>query len=286
MKITLDIGGTLTRVGLIENNNVLKIKTFNTDINDFWKNMNQIKSIINIWNVKIDSIGVAMPGPLDIKNGIVLNPPNLPGWKNLEIRKNLQDEFKTNNVKIINDANAAALGQYIIRGSIDHSLLYFTFSTGIGGGLIFNGKVFEGFNGNALEIANSMPNFNSDDVLKSGIEYISSGANICKNINSKGYSFKDATELLKEYYKGNDKKVIEYIDKISNKIAEFIATSINFINPEIIIIGGSVAMNNKGLFKNIFEKVWILTKEYINYKTKITFAKDLTNSTLIGAGSL
>lgn len=286
MKITIDIGGTSTRVGLLESNEILKIEAFDTDPNDFWKNLNQIKDIIALWNIDIDSIGVAMPGPLDIKKGIVLNTPNLPSWKNLEIRKILQKEFNVENVKINNDANAAALGQYIIRGSVEQNLLYFTFSTGIGGGWVLDGKVFEGFNGNALEVANAIPKIKAENPFKSGVEYIASGANIYKQINLKGYNFNEASELLTEYNKGTDQIIIDYMDDVSDKIAEFLATAINFINPEVIVIGGSVAMNNQEWFKTIFEKVWFLTTDFINYKTKIEFATNLTNATLIGAGGL
>jgi len=100
----------------------------------------------------ITGIGVAAPGPLDNREGVLYSPPNLPAWKAVPLREILCQQFHCP-IFVENDANAAALGEFLFgAGQGNRDMVYLTVSTGIGGGVIANGQLIEGVNGTAAEL--------------------------------------------------------------------------------------------------------------------------------------
>lgn len=103
----------------------------------------------------VDAVGVSAPGPLDPDRGVVLNPPNLPGWNDVPVRALLHDAFGVP-VFLENDANAAALAEWHFGAAngFEH-VAYLTMSTGVGGGLILNGRLVRGVLANAGEFGHA-----------------------------------------------------------------------------------------------------------------------------------
>ncbi len=111
---------------------------------------------------QVAGIGIATPGPLDHRTGIVYDPPNMPGWDRVPLRDIFEQHFslasKEGNaaqlrVFVENDANAAGLGEYLFGiGRGCSNMVYLTISTGIGGGVIVDGKIVEGASGTAGEL--------------------------------------------------------------------------------------------------------------------------------------
>lgn len=283
MNIGIDIGGTSIRVGLVENDFIIKKITFLTDKQNFELSMDKIKNIILSWQVNIETIGIGCPGPLNRKTGIFGSIPNLPGWKDKNIISYFKSTFKNIEIKINNDANIAALGQYLNLSNQEkiESLLYFTFSTGIGAGFVYNGCIYNGFSDNALEIANSIPNPNADKPQYSGIEYIGSGNNILKNSERNNIFVNNNKELFKLFNDG-DKNVIKYIKNVENQIISFISTCVYVIDPQVIVFGGSVALKQKKWFESIIDKVKLIITD-IDNKSSFKFATNIDDSTLLGA---
>ena len=92
----------------------------------------------------IHSIGICAPGPLDPKTGVVLNPPNVPCWRNFPLAEKIAAQYHVP-VKVDNDANAAALAETrwgAARGF--HYVFYATIGTGIGTGIVFDGRIYHG----------------------------------------------------------------------------------------------------------------------------------------------
>ena len=91
-------------------------------------------------------IGISCGGPLDSKKGIIFSPPNLPGWDNVPITRILSDEFGVETA-LQNDANACALAEWLMGAERGHSnMIFLTFGTGMGAGLILNGRLYSGTN--------------------------------------------------------------------------------------------------------------------------------------------
>ena len=102
-----------------------------------------------------DAAGLSVPGPIDHERGAILDPPNLPGWEDVPLRARMS-EILGLPVRIENDANAAALAEWRYgagRGS--HNLVYLTMSTGVGAGLILDGRLYRGHRGRASEFGHA-----------------------------------------------------------------------------------------------------------------------------------
>ncbi|WP_339022578.1 ROK family protein [Spiroplasma endosymbiont of Crioceris asparagi] len=288
MKIGIDIGGTSIRVGSIINNKINKIEIFKNDVKHFQKMIDKIFSIIDQLkdDQKIESIGIASPGPLDIENGIILNTPNLETWNNKNIKEIFYAKYKVQ-ININNDANVAALGQYIIKNEKKpiHSILYFTISTGLGAGFVNQGKIFSGSKGLALEVYNAIPDLSSDKVTNSGIEFIASGKNIELNLQKLGVNISSAKEAFEMYKNNNNKVVNNYFLEMKNRLVQFFTTAIYFFNPSQVVLGGSVALHNKDFYINVFEEV----KSILNsggFDIKLSFAENIDEATLLGCSKL
>ena len=99
-----------------------------------------------------DSIGISCGGPLDSAKGIVMCPPNLPEWDNVEIVRLAEEHFGAP-AHLQNDANACAVAEWKFGAGRGFSnVVFLTFGTGLGAGLILNGRLYEGTNGNAGEV--------------------------------------------------------------------------------------------------------------------------------------
>ncbi|HVB75365.1 MAG TPA: ROK family protein [Ktedonobacteraceae bacterium] len=159
----VDIGGTqlrasvlrgahlLSRVSVLMGENPVLERT----IPRIFQIIQQALDEAQVTLASVTGIGVATPGPLDNRTGILHSPPNLPGWERVPLRAIFQQQFAQYQfpIYIENDANTAALGEYMFgagRGCSD--MVYMTISTGIGGGVIIGGRLLEGASGTAAEL--------------------------------------------------------------------------------------------------------------------------------------
>jgi len=135
---------------------------------------------------QVAGIGVASPGPMNSRTGVIYSPPNLPGWHNVPLRDLFHKHYNIP-VFIENDANTAGLGEYMFgsgRGS--RYMVYLTVSTGIGGGIILDGKIFEGASGIAGELGHMTIDMHGERCTCGNIgclEYLASGTAIARYAN-------------------------------------------------------------------------------------------------------
>jgi glucokinase len=158
--VGVDLGGTHIRTAVLQGSKLQSRVSFLTGENPTPKRIlprvyaaiQQALDEAHVALNQIAGIGVATPGPLDNRTGVIYSPPNLPEWDNIPLRDILQKHFNVP-TSIENDAHTAGLGEYLFgagRGS--KYMVYLTVSTGIGGGVIINGKILEGANGTAGEL--------------------------------------------------------------------------------------------------------------------------------------
>jgi glucokinase len=135
---------------------------------------------------QVAGIGIAMPGPLNNRTGVVYEPPTLPGWKNVPLRNIVMQQF---NVPVVveNDANAAALGEYMFgAGQGSKHMVYLTISTGIGGGIIIDDRILEGASGSAGELGHISIDWRGERCNCGNygcLEYLASGTAIARQAN-------------------------------------------------------------------------------------------------------
>lgn len=288
--VAIDIGGTNTRVALIdETYRIISRVQFPTDADNPEAVLNRIAETIEQTDVEIQGIGMSCPGPLDIPHQKVLNPPNLHGrWHGLAITEPLQKRFNVP-VYLENDANLAALAEAVIGEGKEYSVVqYITVSTGIGAGLVINRNIFDGAHGFANEVANTCMINNGPqhgDLIPGGIEAICSGTAIEKRARVKGMSPRHAGDV-NDLAKAGNKDAQEIMNDAVTYLANYIAGVQAYIDPEIIILGGSVAIKIEGFVEQVkqqvFNKVYPCVRPYVNIRTT-TLNED---SGLLGAACL
>jgi glucokinase len=156
MNIAVDIGGTQIRVAVYPRgeSRPIKQKRIPTRSKDASPLERLTGLIEELWphNDRVCAIGMAAPGPINPKLGIIYSAPNIPGWERLPLAQILQEKFHVP-VLLGNDANLALLGEWRYgAGQGHHYLLYLTISTGIGGGVIVDDHMLLGAHGLAAEL--------------------------------------------------------------------------------------------------------------------------------------
>lgn len=259
--IGVDVGGTNARVALFDEKfNILDKKKVETGSRDFEEVIEEISEMINDIDKenKAELVGFATPGPLDLQRGMILDAPNLPTWRNKPFIDIIEE--KTNRkAYLTNDANAAAIAQAIK----DHSdtLVFITVSTGVGGGIVYEGKLLEGKRAYAGEFGLMI--IADDDrkhkqLYKGTLESLCSGTALAKEA-SKRYGEELTTKELFEKYAENDEIAIDIIDLWIEHFSRAIANILQTIEPEVFYIGGSVILYNPWLLEKVQEK----TKEKV-----------------------
>jgi glucokinase len=184
----------------------------------------------------VRSITIAAPGPIDLKRGVLVNPPNLP-WKNVPLVA-LMSRATGAKVNLANDADMAGLGEFhhgAGRGS--RNMVYITWSTGVGGGLIVDGKLHRGAHGTAGEIGHMIidPNGPLDNCGQHGcLEAFISGTALARDTG------RSAADLFAAAARG-DRNARTVVERAAYYMGIALISLTNIIDPEIFVIGGGVS---------------------------------------------
>ncbi len=263
--IAIDIGGTNLRVSVVKNGRILKYikKTTPKNKRDFLKVL--YDGISELMSKDIIGIGVGSPGPL--KNVIIKNPPNIP-LRNFNLKRVLERKFHRK-VVIENDVHCVALAEAKL-GCRKKNFIVFAFGTGIGGGIIIDGKLYLG-QGYAGELGHiTISNGKYFEILwQENARYI------------KEHFGKDI--LIKDLIKMKNKEADMILESISDHMGQGIATAINIFDPEIVVLNGGVKEAGDAFLDKIKEHA----KKYIIIPrdTLITWSK-LNHPGTLGASLL
>ncbi|RHF88316.1 ROK family protein [Eubacterium ventriosum] len=288
--VAIDIGGTNTRVALADEElNIIERKQFATDSENPDVTLGKIAEVIKSFDCDIVGAGMSCPGPLDLINGKILTPPNLKGqWHNLKVAEELS-KLINKPVYLENDANLAGLAEAVVGEGKDYNYVqFFTVSTGLGAGFVINKEIYHGAHGFANEVANCVmmkdgPSHGS--IIPGGIEAISSGTAITSRAVKAGLDVKHAGEV-NDLAKAGNEVAKQIMDDAKEYLANFIGVVYGYADPEIVILGGSVALKIDGFVEEVEalakERVYEIMKPYVKVR-KSTLNED---SGLIGAAYL
>ena len=205
----------------------------------------------------IYGIGICAPGPLDPGTGIVVNPPNLPGWRNFPLADEVSKIYQLP-VRVDNDGNAAALAEAVWgAGRGYRNVFCTTIGTGIGTGIVFDGRIYHGRTGAAGEGGHMTIDYRGPrcGCGKLGcIEALASGPAIARrasekiaagrrsSINEAGSSGKPITsEMVGRAFAAGDLLAKEVLQETATFLAVWLGNIVDLLDPDVIIIGGGVA---------------------------------------------
>jgi len=220
--------------------------------------IDHLLSLRNLDPSQLDSISIAAAGAIDIEKGLVTLSPNLPGWRDIPLRDMVGEKYGVNTF-LINDASAAALGEhYFGAGKGINNLVMLTVGTGIGGGIIINGKLYSGPSGSAGEIGHMTIDVNGPKCSCGNIgclERLVSGTAVAEEAIRRlsqgeksslaefgGGKIKSITaEKVSLAAQNGDSLALEVISKAATYLGIGLVNLVNIFNPEMIIIGGGLA---------------------------------------------
>jgi len=282
-----DIGGTKCSIVLGDQDFTIYEKIFfetRTSERGYIEILDEFKThVYQLFNTydqeKLIKIGISCGGPLDSKKGIIKSPPNLPGWDNVPIVDIFKKEFQVD-VAIQNDANACAIAEWMMGAGVGtQNMIFLTFGTGMGAGLILNGKIYAGTNDLGGEIghirmadegpigfgkAGSFEGFCSGGgIAQLGKSLVTRKLELGEEVQfcQSAESIKDITaKSIFEAAISGDKDAMEIVKVSADYLGKGLAILVDILNPECIVIGSIYARNEK-IFKPLIEEV--LRKEAI-----------------------
>jgi glucokinase len=230
-----------------------------------------VEEMLSENEVEIISIGVGSPAPLDVEKGLILSPSNLRDWDRFPIVSLLNERFKVP-VTLDNDANVAALGEYIYgAGRGYRNIFYVTISTGIGGGIIINGEIYHGVANGAGELGHAVaqPGGVRCNCGSTGcLETICAGVHIARRARERlaggepsliNEMISDASEItaktVVEAARRGDRLALEIWNETCLFLAIGVANIFTLLAPEVVVVGGGIAAAGELLFAPLREMI-------------------------------
>jgi glucokinase len=261
--VGVDIGGTKVASGLVNSRGeiVQRARTPMVAKGDAAGGLAAVTAAIREvrTNERIQAIGICSPGPLDPKTGVVINPPNLPCWRNFPLADEVKKAYSVP-VKVDNDANAAALAEVLWGAGRGYkNVFYATIGTGIGTGIILDGKIYHGRTGAAAEGGHMGIDIKGPlcPCGKRGcIEVLASGPAIARRAQQKlagspksgvlemagGKADAVTSAMVGKAYGAGDPVAREVIKETLDVLAYWLGNIIDLLEPDVMVMGGGVSL--------------------------------------------
>ena len=271
----VDIGGTKVAVGLVDHNGKILTQGRNPMVANgtaeaaLQSVTDAIDSLASSAPGGIHSIGICAPGPLDPKTGVVLNPPNLPCWRDFPLAQRIVAKYHVP-VRVDNDANAAALAETrwgAARGF--RYVFYATIGTGIGSGIVLDGRIYHGNTGSAAEGGHVSIDYRGPvcNCGKRGcIEILASGKAIGVRARAKlaaqpshsailelahGDLTAVTSELVGQAFAAGDPLAREILLETVEVLVPWLGNIVDLLDPDVLVMGGGVAAMLQPFFGEI-----------------------------------
>lgn len=304
--VGIDLGGTNIAAGLVtEDGKILADKSIPTRAERAWQEIvadmaELAKEVIKMGKASVSEVagvGIGCPGSIDNEKGVCAYSNNIKMEK-----ADIASEFRKHldlPVNLENDANAAALGEYEVNGKGAKSYVFVTLGTGVGGGVILDGKIFRGHNGVGAEIGHT--------VIVSGGEDCTCGRKGCWEAyasvtalirQTKEAMAKNSDSLMHQLAqkegkvtgrtsfdaaKQGDKAAQEVVEQYLSYVAEGITNMVNVFQPEKVVIGGSISKEGDYLLKPVAELVNKNDYNRYMHKAEVEIATLFGDAGIIGA---
>ncbi len=280
--IGVDVGGTKVAAGAVNSTGEITFQTRTPMVaNDATAGLaavisaiNSVKNGISGAGGELAGIGICAPGPLDPRSGVVINPPNLPGWRNFPLAAEVVKIFNLP-VKVDNDGNAAALAEALWgAGRGFRNVFCATIGTGIGTGIVFDRHIYHGRTGSAAEGGHNTIDYRGPrcNCGKLGcIEILASGPAIARRTSDKilkegpgkagrtsailelagGKIDRITSEMVGKAYEAGDLLAKEVLQETAFYLTVWLGNIIDLLEPDVIIIGGGAGAMMSPFFGEI-----------------------------------
>ncbi len=295
--VGIDLGGTNLKGALLDHKCRILFKTVSSTKN-FSKKESLIRAICGIveevleknslFRNEISGVGLGLPGPIDHKAGIVHFLPNIPGWSEVPLKKILEKRLGVS-VFLDNDAKLMTLAEYRLgAGRKFKNILCLTLGTGVGGGVIINGRLYRGLDNASGEIGHLPINERGPRCNCGGWGCLESYVGNSRILKEAKRRFgRDITlEELSRLAQRKNKRAKAFWAEVARQLATALTGAVNLLNPDAVIIGGGVASAGRVLFDHLREAVKERAMAVQSRRVKILKAQLGQDAGLVGAALL
>ncbi len=312
----VDIGGTKVAAGLVDARGEIICKgrapmnaqgTAEEGLASVFAAMDDVLKIGHTArpNLQIAAIGICSPGPLDPRTGVVINPPNLPCWRNFPLADEVSRQRGVR-VLVENDANAAGLAEFLWGAGQGYQVVFYaTLGTGIGTGLVMNGRIYNGRTGSATEGGHvtidyrgpkcGCGKFGCIEALASGPAIAARAQAVAETTGSRGAKLIELaggnveaihSEHVAAAWRAGDPLATEILTERMDLLAIWLGNIIDLLEPEVIVFGGGIGELASGWFEHIRSKLpaWIIIKRGV--EIPLVLARYIADSGIAGAAAL
>ena len=267
--IGVDIGGTKVAAGLVDSageiTHQMRIPMVATDaiaglaaVTSAIDSVRAATSLNPELHCLIAAIGICAPGPLNPQTGVVINPPNLPGWRNFPLAAEISKAYSLP-VRVDNDGNAAALAEALWgAGRGYRNVFCATIGTGIGTGIVFDGRIYHGRTGAAGEGGHVSIDYRGPRCgcgKRGCIEALASGPAIARRASeqiaagrpssilerAEGHLGRITSEMVAQAYLAGDALAKEVLRETAMFLAVWLGNIVDLLEPDVMILGGGAA---------------------------------------------
>jgi glucokinase len=272
--IAVDLGGTNLRIGKVQENVVTHrhARAVPPTDNEQIVLNELIDAIEELFDRDISGIGIGVPSVVDVDRGIVYTVQNIPSWKEVHLKEILEKKFQVP-VHVNNDANCFALGEfYFGKGRGFKNLVGIAVGTGLGAGIIIDGRLYSGTNCGAGEIG-TIP------YKDRTVENYCSGEFFTTTCGMSG-------EIVFERAKAGDANAIQAFENFGREMAHAVMIALYSYDPQIIILGGSISAAFDLFKKSMMEKLYSTYSFQHALKRLVLDRSELPDIALLGAAAL
>ncbi|TDC68769.1 ROK family transcriptional regulator [Streptomyces hainanensis] len=203
-------------------------------------------------------IGIGLPGPVEHASGKPTNPPIMPGWDGFDVPGYVQ-ELLNSPVLVDNDVNLMALGEHRTQWHERQHMIFVKIATGIGSGLIADGRLHRGSQGAAGDMGHVQLPHEADVPCRCGntgcLEAVASGAALAARLTELGMEARSSADVVALARNGSV-TTLKLVRQAGRHIGEVLATAVSFFNPSVIVIGGALSQAGEHLIAGIREVVY------------------------------
>ena len=205
----------------------------------------------------VRGVGVGVPGPVEFATGTPVAPPIMPGWDGYRVADRLADHFGAPTL-VDNDVNIMALGEHWKAWRAYDHLLYVKVGTGIGCGIITDGRIHRGAQGAAGDIGHiHVPG--NEEICRCGnrgcLEAVAGGGAMAARLRADGIAAENSRDVVRHVREGRA-EAMQLVRQAGRELGEVLAASVNFFNPGVIVIGGDIAHADEHLLAGVREVVY------------------------------
>ncbi|MCP4175862.1 MAG: ROK family protein [Fuerstiella sp.] len=262
----IDVGGTNVKVGIVADDGTViarasvptdAVKGPDNGVRQMAQASQQALKQASLTTDQICAVGLATPGTMDIPAGLLLDPPNLPGWQNYPVRQKVEEALGRPTI-LQNDANAAAYGEYWAGSASEaDSLVFFTLGTGLGGGLIVDDTIVQGEHSHGSELGHTIIEMDCGRLCKTGqygtLEAYCSATSLIERFHeamdegrqsSVSDRMDDVTALspllMAEEAEKGDELASELILEMARCLGTATTSIVHVIDPTMVLLGGAM----------------------------------------------